>query len=715
MPPPPSLLSDRTRAAISAIETWVFLPPQSRLQRRAPIDNEILRAADVRAGLEELFFSKCAFCERVTHVDYEHFRPRRVEGGQADTHYAWLAYDWENVFAGCPECNKHKAASFPVDGRRAPRFATVSEARLAERAFLVDPCHDDPRKHLQLEPDGAYTPLTEEGAYTINVFGLNRAQLLDDRKRLILDIERHLLTQPEVFDPERFIDPRASFSGAAVQFISAVIAEATGTRPRWSKSGPSSSAVLRLLRSIDNAAIREAADRLRTRGHAGQVPYLGKAQGFLRRARLEPTRSASIRAIEVENFKGIEYLRIVVPAYNRETGEAGSLMLLGENAAGKSSILEAVALALVGAKAAPRLAQAESYLRRKGRERYELVDAVPARVTLSFHDREEPVTLRIDPLVREFESEPHPAQVVIAYGSRRYSEPGAQWRDAPVERVKPLFRPAVPIADSAGWLQHLATHDQPGFYAVARGLRQILALHEDDDLVVDEELGVCVRAHARLTPLDRMSEGYRSLFAMSLDIMRELLANAQDLETARGVVLIDEVETHLHPRWKLRVMAALRSAMPEVTFIATTHDPLCLRGMDDGEVVVLFKDDDQRISKVEDLPSIKGMRAEQLLTSDFFGLNSTADPRVEQTLADYVDQLARAREGSPAAARRAEKLGAELGDLLVLGDTPSGQIMQEALGLYLAGRRKMPPAERSQARREVVGQILAALRAPQED
>ena len=714
VPTPPSLLSDETRTAIAAIENFVALPLESRLQRRAPIRNEIIRAGDVRESLMRLFLSKCAFCERQSAKTIEQFRPPRVRSSQADSHYAWLAYDWENLYACCEDCNKRKADLFPVDSRCAPRFATVAEARRTEKAHLIDPCFDDPRAHLALRFEGHYAPLSNMGGYSIELLGLNRMSLVQERRDLILKIESHLASPVDFFDAGRFLDPAAPFSGAAIQFLSAVLAEATGSRPRWSRSGPAAASVVRQMRLIDNSAIHDAIQRLRRKD--GELPYdLGRPTSeFVRHARRPPTRSASIRSINVENFKGIERLRIVVPAFHSSTGETGCLMLLGENSAGKSSVLEALALALVGVRAAPKLTEAETLLRRKGRDRYELVDAEPVQVTINFHDREDPVTMTIDPLAREFKGETDPAQVVIAYGSRRYSQADARWKHAAVERVKALFRPAVPIADSGGWLQYLFTTDPQRFYAVARGLRQILALRDDDDLVVDDELGVCVRAHGRLTPLDRMSEGYRSLFAMSLDMMRELLMHSEDLESARGVVLIDEVETHLHPRWKVRVMAALRSAMPNVTFIATTHDPLCLRGMDDGEVVVLFKDDNQRISKVEDLPSVKGMRAEQLLTSDFFGLNSTSDPEVDRTLAEYVDQMTQAQSGSPGAVQRARELGANLADTLVLGDTAGEQVVQEALGQYLAARRDMPPPERSAARREVVSQILTALRAPLE-
>jgi len=56
------------------------------------------------------------------------------------------------------------------------------------------------------------------------------------------------------------------------------------------------------------------------------------------------------------------------------------------------------------------------------------------------------------------------------------------------------------------------------------------------------------------SPLDRLSDGYKTTVAIGVDIMREMLRYWPCLEAARGVVLIDEVEAHLHPRWKMRIM-----------------------------------------------------------------------------------------------------------------------------------------------------------------
>lgn len=137
--------------------------------------------------------------------------------------------------------------------------------------------------------------------------------------------------------------------------------------------------------------------------------------------------------------------------------------------------------------------------------------------------------------------------------------------------------------------------------------------------------------------------------------------------------------------------------MPGVQFIATTHYPLCLRGMDDGEVHVLEKEADGSIRQLTDLPSVRGMSAEQLLTSEYFGLWSTADPELEYHLARSADMRFSRTEADVALVGR-----------LVLGDTVREQLIHEALDKYLMSRRDRTEVEFG--RSDAVDAVLRVLR-----
>jgi predicted ATP-binding protein involved in virulence len=66
-----------------------------------------------------------------------------------------------------------------------------------------------------------------------------------------------------------------------------------------------------------------------------------------------------------------------------------------------------------------------------------------------------------------------------------------------------------------------------------------------------------------------------------------LSTRSLDPRDIRGIMLIDEVEQHLHPRWQLRVMELLKHAFPKVQFIATTHSPLVISGCEKCRVHTL--------------------------------------------------------------------------------------------------------------------------------
>ena len=167
-------------------------------------------------------------------------------------------------------------------------------------------------------------------------------------------------------------------------------------------------------------------------------------------------------------------------------------------------------------------------------------------------------------------------------------------------------------------------------------MKGLLALESDDRLVRNRRAGrVDVEAFGLRVPLEHLSDGYQSVVALATDLMITLLRQWPSVDAAEGTVLIDELGAHLHPRWRMRIVPSLRQVFPRVQFLTSTHDPLCLRGLGDGEVVVVKRDPDGQVIAVTDLPSVAGLRVDQLLTSEHFGLNSTIDPELDALFAEY--------------------------------------------------------------------------------
>ncbi len=99
----------------------------------------------------------------------------------------------------------------------------------------------------------------------------------------------------------------------------------------------------------------------------------------------------------------------------------------------------------------------------------------------------------------------------------------------------------------------------------------------------------------RTLPFGLLSEGFRNMLAMVVDIaQRAAILNPQleaDVaEKTPGIVLIDEIDLHLHPRWQRRVVEDLRRAFPRIQFIATTHSPFIIQSLRPGELIDLNQD-----------------------------------------------------------------------------------------------------------------------------
>lgn len=95
-----------------------------------------------------------------------------------------------------------------------------------------------------------------------------------------------------------------------------------------------------------------------------------------------------------------------------------------------------------------------------------------------------------------------------------------------------------------------------------------------------------------LIPFNNLSDGYRNIVAMVADIAYRAVRLNPHLESsaarqAEGIVLIDEIDLHLHPKWQRRVVRDLQKAFPRLQFIATTHSPFILQSLDPGEVIDL--------------------------------------------------------------------------------------------------------------------------------
>lgn len=754
VPVPEALRSPR---AVRERKHIASLLENEQLRDQVRVEFRIDLFRSLRSDLGTLFHEKCAYCESdgatTVALDVEHFRPKEgacdLEGGhRAHNYYAWLAYEWDNLLLACPSCNNRRRGTdgrmvgkgdrFPVIGTRAPLLASVAKCRDLERTLLLDPCFDEPAEHLRFESTGLCSPLTDRGAATATILDLNRGSLVEARRETAETVsglanswvqELRSETQTEAAKIES--DLRKYLSGARPYTATARDAFArfqahAGLAPESQLTTPDRDSALRervaeVVGKLE-AARRRSSDWTTT----AETPAVKLAPEIEQAATARPKRYEGLQTlppmshtcltrISITNFKAIESLELEIPLGAVDVpGAAGALMLLGENATGKSTVLEAISLTLLGTRQIHKLDLAgASYIRDQPERSGQVGPAEHTQVRLWFDGVPEPRTLRIDPKGK-FHGDPDPATVLLGYGPRRYFRPPGRnflkavfnWGESAYERVLTLFDPVATISNPTMWFLRL---DDAQFDMVIRALRQLLML--DEDAVVRRPTGI--DSNSQMTfdvneervPLSRLSEGYRTIVATSVDIMRELLRYWPDLESAQGVVLIDEIETHLHPRWKLKIVRLLRRAMPRVQFVMTTHDPLCLRGLNDGEVAVMYRDEDSRVRLVHDLPSVTGLSVQQLLTSEYFGLFTTEDPRFTSQLADYV-ALANNEHRTDAEERELGEQRAIAMSRLVPGVLPEHRIAFDAINVVLSQRAREAGYERADLNREAMAKAI---------
>lgn len=745
--PPEILFSKRAEEARADVAAFIEQTYSKGGTRRAPSSHWLDYDRAFQEEVAQRFKGVCAYCESEAPYDVTaefgiigRHRPEALaqgEDGKTDLlSYVWLMYEWENLLWVCPECARRKGNRFFVDNKRGEPSMPVAALREAEGELILDPCFHQMYEHLVFDVSGAVSRRTACGQATLDLLELNRKDLVKSRRQAVLDLA------------DRLSDPFIWHSGG--ETLESCLREPDDTSRLLSHTGATTHAVLAFSETqgyiwsdpagfLEEYSARDADDRnafvYALRNQAVGPEPIGFASEMFPSLKVEkaapslptsapkaqrrrplpdvhtlPNALKPITHVEIENFKALRKIAFALPEVVPDADQSPCMLLLGENAMGKSSVLEAMALAVIGAREADEL---NGLLKDEEVSPMGLIHrpdpylwdqtADHMRVQLDFLDTATPVLLEAGAGASRFDGAQDCAKVVLAYGPRRYftSRKSRRLR-APAHRVRSLFDPMDMIANPIHWL---ATLDDPQFFAAARALREVLMLDDEDDFERDTDPKtpgqIYIWQNGQRVAMKDLSVGFKSIIAMVTDIIREMLYHFDNLEFASGVVFVDEIETHLHPRWKMRIMTLLRRAFPKVQFIVTTHDPLCLQGMYDGEVFVLHRaPETDHVEPVSDLPSIRGMRAEQILTSEFFGLGST-DPETDARLARYNYLAAQIEDLTKTEQSELERLRTQLDDGMVLGTTLREQAYAEALKERDEARQVRPTKVRSPRRADL--------------
>lgn len=391
-----------------------------------------------------------------------------------------------------------------------------------------------------------------------------------------------------------------------------------------------------------------------------------------------------VRELEVEGVRSFDRARIELNVPGRPVADghfANVNLLLGDNGAGKTSVLRAIALAAL----APVITSGSGYvpysLVRRVKSREPRRASIRAVVELHEQDhaagRVEKVAVELEPtrgFVDRFVSsetpnswsEPmwddgSPAFLVLGYGANRRADSQAHLesvrqksRMLRYDRVAGLFEEAITLVPLAAWLPRFRQENPGRHTQVIDLMNELLTPHAQ---LLPEPAGgeYLFLLNGSELPFTALSDGYRGYIGWIADLLYHVCMGAPSgamLRENQGIVLIDEVDLHLHPEWQRTVIPTLARTLPSIQFVLTSHSPLLVGSLWQENVFVLDTVEAQgvRSTTINRSPQeVFGLSADQILTSGHFGLRSTRNDRI---VAQLVADAHSAQEGDPEAAIR---------------------------------------------------------------
>lgn len=363
-----------------------------------------------------------------------------------------------------------------------------------------------------------------------------------------------------------------------------------------------------------------------------------------------------LRRIELTNVRC--FRTIDLPLVNESGGTRRWTLLMGENGVGKSTVLRAIGLVLAGSAAlAELLGEPDSWIRAGESEcsmsaDMETADGEARHVALRirrgetiksvYENNRETLDLLDRATARAARN-----YMVIAYGaSRRLSSTTlsvqpvtSRFQHPRANNVATLFSPDAMLNPLETWAMdlHYRLQDE-GLRIVDEAMRKLLpgmtfkgVDRTRRDLLFDTVDGE--------VPLAYLSDGYQNMAAWCGDLLFRITSAFDDHReplAARGLLLVDEIDLHLHPVWQRQLRNFLTDMFPNLQFILTTHSALTAQQAGAGELFVL------RRPQPADAPVLdasglepRTMMVHQLLLSPVFGLGTTDSVNVETMKNEY--------------------------------------------------------------------------------
>lgn len=358
-----------------------------------------------------------------------------------------------------------------------------------------------------------------------------------------------------------------------------------------------------------------------------------------------------LKRIKINDLRSIDEIEIDFSDARGNT--RGRTVLLGENGCGKSTALRAIALLLAGGDAlAELLKEPERWVRNKHKQAR--IEATLS--TKSGAEREVSLVLRPEWNLRETlkhnerglsaldDALKHSRRsyFIMGYGVTRRPALGAKEFSNVAERgghsssraraLATMFTPDATLVSFEQWAMDL---DYTGGKAASATLKQAMAKLLPGmkfDRIDRKRRELLFRTVDGVIPFQQLSDGYQNVANWCGDMLYRITTTFEDYKSplkTRGLLLIDELDLHLHPVWQRRLMEFLRSALPQMQIVATSHSPMIAQQLREGELYVVERPGPRKGAVIRAVSGDPSQLTLPQLMSPMFGIDSMESVRVQ--------------------------------------------------------------------------------------
>lgn len=225
-----------------------------------------------------------------------------------------------------------------------------------------------------------------------------------------------------------------------------------------------------------------------------------------------------------------------------------------------------------------------------------------------------------------------------------------------VDAVYSIFKPEVPLQNPELGIRRLVEaarksrgkpeESESRAKEMLRYITQLLSgllPFEDKDCIFLERAGIEMSGPWGRSEIGELGDGYNATITWVLDLLswwflRVSSRGGYHIKNINGIVLVDEIEQHLHPLWQREILPLLQSAFPKIQFIMSTHSPLCAAGTADigaEKYQIIYMNRLNGKVEPKKIPLPLGYRTDQILTSEAFGLSDTRNLNIEKKIKRY--------------------------------------------------------------------------------